>query len=227
MGVCLQFLKLRCGKILVRACRGMRQNQKYARRIRAKRRRILETMENIPELTDSTLVPVADSTDTRYNRSITARLMQADDTLKRYYSELKNELLSYQGVRCSIAWKQEMFKYKWQFIAKILLRGKTLCLFLNLDLANYEGSTYKVEDMSDKAISASTPVMYRIKNERRLRLAKELIADAAKRVGVTKGEQQHVDYAAELQFMDDDSLVEAGLSKLTAQTQYDAIMKKD
>lgn len=171
--------------------------------------------------------PVNETEDTRCNRSITARLMQADDELKGYYSELKNELMSYSGVRCSVAWKQEMYKRGWNHFAKILIKGKTLCLFLNLDAKKYEGTTYKVEDVSDKSINAGTPMMFRIKNERRLRLAKELIGDCALKLGLERGERQNVDYREKLVYKSDEELVALGLAKYTAQTEYDNIMKKD
>ncbi len=41
----------------------------------------------------------------KYNRSFTAKLIQSDEQTKRYYTELKNELLGYDGVKSRITWK--------------------------------------------------------------------------------------------------------------------------
>ena len=112
----------------------------------------------------------------RYNRSFEAKLIQSDDTVKRYYSELKNCLLSYKKVTSRISWRHESFRKGRPAAAKFVIRGKTLCLCLALDPENYEESKYIVDDMSRYAKFANTPLMYRIKNERRLRYAKELIA---------------------------------------------------
>lgn len=162
----------------------------------------------------------------RCSKSVTARLMQADDKLKYYYSEIKNELLSYVGVRCSVAWKQEMYKHRRQFVAKILIRGKTLCLYLNLDPAAYAGTTYKVEDVSGKGVNSTTHCLFRIKNNRRMRLAKELIAAVAAQEGLKKGENKNCDYVSLLPYKTDDELVDLGLAKYTEQTDYDDINER-
>ena len=41
----------------------------------------------------------------KYKKSFTAKLIQSDDEVKSYYSSLKNELLSYDGVKSRISWK--------------------------------------------------------------------------------------------------------------------------
>lgn len=149
----------------------------------------------------------------RYNRSFEAKLIQSDDTVKRYYSELKNCLLSYKKVTPRISWRHESFRKGRPAAAKFVIRGKTLCLCLALDPENYEESKYIVDDMSRYAKFASTPLMYRIKNERRLRYAKELIAFLFE--GTEPSGHEDEDFAA-IPYEDTQSLVERGLIKIVS-----------
>ena len=59
----------------------------------------------------------------RYNRSFTARITQADNDLKARYSELKNYLMSYAGVRARMSWKRETFHIGKHNIAAFVMRG--------------------------------------------------------------------------------------------------------
>ena len=149
----------------------------------------------------------------RYNRSFEAKLIQSDDTVKRYYSELKNCLLSFKKVTPRISWRHESFRKGRPAAAKFVIRGKTLCLCLALDPENYEESKYIVDDMSRYARFAGTPLMYRIKNERRLRYAKELIAFLFE--GTEPSGHEDEDFAA-IPYEDTQSLVERGLIKIVS-----------
>lgn len=114
----------------------------------------------------------------KYKKSFTAKLIQSDDSVKNYYSELKNELLSYNGVKARMSWKYETFYQGRVTLAKIAMRGKCPCLFLALDTKNITDDKYIVEDMSEVAAYEKTPCLYRIKNDRRLKYSRELIAAA-------------------------------------------------
>ena len=131
----------------------------------------------------------------RYDRSFEAKLIQADDTLKRWYSELKNELLSYKKVTSRLSWQHEAFRLGRGTVAKLVIRGKTLRIYLALDPSAYDGSKYVVEDASEHAKFEKTPLLYRIRSERRCRYAKELIAAAIAALGGDRGQEQDTDYA--------------------------------
>lgn len=132
----------------------------------------------------------------RYDRSFEAKLIQADDTLKRWYSELKNELLSYKKVTSRLSWQHEAFRLGRGTVAKLVIRGKTLRIYLALDPSAYDGSKYVVEDSSEHAKFEKTPLLYRIRSERRCRYAKELIAAAIAALGGDRGQEQDTDYAS-------------------------------
>lgn len=129
-----------------------------------------------------------------YNRSFTARIIQANDDLKARYSELKNYLLSYEGVSDKASWKRETFRYKGKGVAAFAVTGKTLCLYLAIEPAKFIGTKYAVEDMSSKRSSGSTPSMYRIKGDRRTAYAKQLIDIMFGERGAVKFNRKSEDY---------------------------------
>ena len=113
----------------------------------------------------------------RIIKSFTARLSQSTNESKNYYDNIKNELMSYKNVKSRISFKYETFKVGRNNIARLRFRGKTLCLYLALNPADYENTKYKVEDMSGISSSSEVPTMYRINLPRRANYAKELIFD--------------------------------------------------
>lgn len=149
----------------------------------------------------------------RYNRSFAAKLIQSDDKVKRWYSELKRELLSYKKVTARVSWRHESFRYGRPTAAKFVIRGKTLCLCLALDPAAYAESKYIVSDMSRYSKFAATPLLYRIKNERRCRYAKELIAKLFE--GAEAAVPPEEDFSA-IPYEDTQSLVEKGLIRIVS-----------
>ncbi len=130
----------------------------------------------------------------RYDRSFLARLIQSDDNTKKWYSKIKNELLSYRNVKDRISWKKETYKLNKDVVAKFGFRGKTLCLFLALDYAEYADSKYKLEDVSVNRSYADTPCMYRIKNEHRVKYAFELIQQMMDKRSAKRVEHVSEDY---------------------------------
>lgn len=133
---------------------------------------IAEEVEDEEELNEE----LAQEEFTRYNRSFIARIIQADDELKARYSELKNHILSYKNVYNKITWKREAFySDKRICVATFAIRGKTLCLFLAVDPAKFEGTKYKVEDRLSKRPHAKMPTMYRIRSDRSTKFAREML----------------------------------------------------
>ncbi len=111
----------------------------------------------------------------RYNRSFTARITQASNDFKGYYSELKNYILSFSGVKGAVTWRHEVFRRGRTNVASFMVRGKTLCMCLAADPALFEGTKYKVDDLSERNKHAKFPTMYRLKSDRKVGYAKELV----------------------------------------------------
>ncbi len=130
----------------------------------------------------------------RFDKSFHAKLIQSDDDIKRFYSMIKNELLSYKKVHDRMSWKRETYKGGGQCVAKMSFRGNTLCLFLPIDPNSLADSRYKVEDASGNKSSEDTPCLFRIKNEKRAHLAIDLIGFVMETLGVERTEHEEVDY---------------------------------
>lgn len=149
----------------------------------------------------------------RFNRSYTAKIIQGDEKLKEYYNELKNELLRYK-VKNRISWHYETFKTGRKLLARLAVRGKTLGLYLALDPKEYEDSEYKINDVSKVAKNADVPLLYKIKNDRRCRYAKELIAEVMEESGLEAGKHPGEDYASQYPYEETEPLIKRGLVKL-------------
>lgn len=130
----------------------------------------------------------------RYDRSFTARLIQSDNEIKDWYTELKNELLSYKKVHDRMSWKRESYNFGRLPFARLAYRGDTLCLYLPLDPESLADSKYKVESVADNTSYQDTPCLYRIKNNKRVKYAKELIAATAELLQTPRIERESQDY---------------------------------
>ncbi len=129
----------------------------------------------------------------RYSKSFTAKLIQSSDIIQGYYTDLKNALHSYNGVKSRISWKWDSINAGKAKLAKFGIRGKSLYLYLALDPAELEGTKYKVTTATAKAYVA-TPCLYKVNGTRKLKFALELVAMLATKLALTEGEVPTVDY---------------------------------
>ena len=111
----------------------------------------------------------------RYDRSFTAKLIQSSDEVKEWYGELKNYLLSFKKVHARTSWGRESFRIGRDCFARLVIKGKTLCILLAIIPPSCQDTKYKIEDLADMPSCKDTPCLYRIKSNRRLTYAKELI----------------------------------------------------
>lgn len=148
----------------------------------------------------------------RYLRSFEARVIQSDAEVKERYSRLKNYLLAYDKVSAQKSWKHESFRYKKSSAALLLIRGKTLCLCLAGNPDAFEGTKFAVEDLSLRNAATTTPILYRIKSNRRLNYAMQLIDIVFGQMEISKTEREEVDYT--VPFATTNSLIDLGLIKV-------------
>ena len=186
----------------------------------------IETAAEEEEEDDATLADFADEeteevevvvTETgrvlRYNRSFTARLIQGGDVLQARYTELKNYLLSYKKVKSRISWKRDSFHWGRQTVATFAIRGKTLCLCLATEPNQYEETKYKVKDLRIRSPKTKTPLLYQIRNERRVGYAKDLIDRMMEELGIERlAEAATEDYR--LPYETTEALIERELIKV-------------
>ena len=154
-----------------------------------------------------------------FDRSFTARIIQSNDALKARYSELKNYLLDHRGMRCRTSWKRETFSIGRKTIATFAVRGKTLMLYLACDPGKFDRTKYKVENMSEVASRRKTPLLFRIKSDRRTAYAKQLIDMVMDENGVPMTERKPQDFT--VPYRSTDELVKRGLIKITTQHGFD------
>ncbi len=118
------------------------------------------------------------------SRSFEEKLNDLSDDLRNGYNELKNEILGYNGTKATMGSGFEYVSAGRTTLVKFAVKGKTLCVYYDLETEKLN-SKYKVEKVESKKY-ASTPCLYRIKNNRRINYAKELIALVAKEQGLEK-----------------------------------------
>lgn len=144
----------------------------------------------------------------KYSKSFQAKLIQSGDTVKDYYSQLKNCLLSYKGVKSRMSWRWETFRLGRKTLAKLIMRGKTLSVALALNPDDYADTKYIVDNLSEVAAYADTHCLYKIKNDRRVKYAKELIDKLMQDNGLQSGlVQESVDYAAQYPYETTEALI--------------------
>jgi hypothetical protein len=178
---------------------------------------VKEVVRGIDKLTGMAII-------VRYNRSFTARLAQSSDENKAYYSSLKNEILSYKKANSRISWNCDSINAGREIIAKFVIRGKTLCLYLALNANDYNDSKYKVEAVDSKRYG-DVPCLYRIKNDRRAKYAKELIADVAAKYNLEKQERVEENYY--IPYETTEELIAKGLIKeLVSEQTYEQFMQR-
>lgn len=148
-----------------------------------------------------------------YRKSYTARLIQAEETVKNNYILIKQELLSYKKIKSRISWGAETFTYGRVKCAKLTVRGKNLLLNLKLMPKKYANSKYSITDCSEKKKFAEVPVSVKIRSKRSVKFAKELIYDMMNELNVLRTDKQpKID---PLNYEDTQSLIKKGYIKET------------
>lgn len=148
--------------------------------------------------------------DSGIKKSFTAQLMQASDDVKVWYFELKNCILCYEKTKEIMRWHNEKFYIGRNNVATLTMRGKTLSLYLALDPEEYSDK-FRVRLSQSEAYRKVTPCLFRIKSDKSVKQAKELIALLMADYGVMYVRTNHSIYA--LPYEDDDALVAKGLAK--------------
>ena len=152
--------------------------------------------------------------DIRYSRSFISNVIQGDETMKEYYSELKNHILSYEGVKSRLSWKFDSYNRGRDQLFKIKIRGKTICIYLALDPNNYDVSKYHHESI-DAKIFEDVPMLFKIKSGLGLRKAKQLVDDTMARFEIPQAEKpKFVDYVAKYPYTETEELVKQKLVKV-------------
>ena len=148
------------------------------------------------------------------SRSFTANLIQSNPQVKDYYNEIKNTILAHKGVKARTSWRCESYNRGRNQLFKLKIRGKTICLYCALDPESYDKAKY-FHEKTDAKNFAAVPMMVRIKSDRGLKKAKELIADVMAKFEIpTNAKAAEADYVADYPYDTTKNLVERGLIKI-------------
>lgn len=150
---------------------------------------------------------------TRYKRSFIAKICQSDETIKGYYSDLKNALMSYKKVHSQLNWSNDRFSYGGETVAKIGISGKTLCLYVALDPEEFPKTVYHQRYAGDKKMYEKTPMMLKVKSGVAVKRAVKLLELLMERNGAVKSGDAPVDYAAKYPYQSDEVLLREGQIK--------------
>lgn len=148
----------------------------------------------------------------KYNYTFEAKLIQSDDDVKDRYNEIKNCLFSYKNVKANMSKKRESFRVGREYLARLNLRGRTLCLYLATDPAKYADTKYKLKDVSGVSSTADTPAMLRLTSARRVTHGKELIAEMMAAHAIEQVEHKRENF--HVAYKSSEELERRGLAKL-------------
>lgn len=160
----------------------------------------------------------------RYKWTFMARLIQAPDEIKGFYSDLKNQLLSYNKVSSRVSSSYDSINLGRKGIAKFNVRGKTLYLYLALDPTQFDGTKYNVIASTSKKYEA-VPCLYKIKSERKFKWAKQLVDILAQQLGLVAGEVKNDDYRPASMTLSE-LIAQGYVKELVSKEDYDEYLRK-
>ena len=144
-----------------------------------------------------------------YDVSFVGRLHLIDVESQQRYVELKQELAKYSLLSDRISWKQERFSFHKVNLAKFVVRGKSLMIYFNIDVAKLENLNLRYEVLEgDKNYTIRVKLTNRLKQKSALELVKYVMY-----VNELKLRRKPLAVEYEVANYDEEKLVELGLAK--------------
>ncbi|MFA5283416.1 MAG: hypothetical protein WC366_02760 [Bacilli bacterium] len=131
------------------------------------------------------------------------RMLSADDSMKKNYLDLKNEVMSY-GVKSRVSNSGDTFRLHTKTYLKLTIAGKSLKLYFALNPKDYENTKLPITDAAHKGIYKEIPLVFKVKSELSVRRAKQLIADVMEKGNLEQGKVDNVDWIKELSNYEND-----------------------
>ena len=132
---------------------------------------------------------IFDSFNTREKIPFNKKLLGLSDEVKKYFSEVHNELISFEKVNYRISNKAITYKRGRKTLAKMVVRGKTLKLHLALGLEDYPKTVFFQEDSGNIKAYEEVPFTVKIKSSRGQNNAIKLVNNLAESNSLKKQEQ--------------------------------------
>lgn len=144
-----------------------------------------------------------------YDVSFVGRLHLIDIESQQRYVELKQELAKYSLLSDRISWKQERFSFHKVNLAKFVVRGKSLMIYFNIDVAKLENLNLRYEVLEgDNDYTIRVKLNNRLKQKSALELVKYVMY-----VNELKLRRTPLEVEYEVANYDEEKLVELGLAK--------------
>ena len=162
------------------------------------------------------VVPVPDDPGkfTRFKRSFKAKIIESDEEVKGFYFDLKNAFLSYSRISSQVSWSNDRYTFAGDTIAKVGVRGRTLCVYLALNPDEFPSSVYHQRFAGDTKMYEKTPMMVKVKSGVALKRAIRLVEMLMENLGAVKDDDRvPVDYSEEFAFRSEEQLLAEGLIK--------------
>lgn len=157
----------------------------------------------------------------RCSRSCMANIIQSENEgAKSYYSELKNHILSYEGIKSRMSWRYEAFSRGRQQLVRMKIRGKSVCVFLALDPNEFDPNKYFHKAIESKNFQ-KVPMLVRVKSDGALKRTKKLIDLVMEKAAIEPKEDfVGADYVAIHPYERTQALIDRGLIKILVPDGY-------
>ena len=162
---------------------------------------VLEEVKDVPKAE----VAVAEAVDNEDDRYVVKRVAFAEKMLtldaktQIYYEKIHNVFKSLRNINPRISMKGVSYRKGKELVAKISIRGKTMRLHLALNVNEFAQNVYFQKDLSDVKAYEEVPFMVKVKSDRGMKKAIDLINVLCDKKAIEKKTRfNQVDALAEL-----------------------------
>lgn len=114
------------------------------------------------------------------------KMLNTEVKNQEYYNELNNFFHGYRNINIRVSSKGVSYRNGRELVSKIIIRGKTIKLFLALDVNKFDNNVYFQRDSKDVKAYAEVPFTVKVKSDRGLKNAKKLIEAMCEEKGIEK-----------------------------------------
>ena len=126
------------------------------------------------------------------------KMFETEPIILQRYNELKNYIMSFKKIKSRVSNTADTFNIGREQLFKLSTSGKSLKLYLNLDVSNIE-SRFNIIDSSNVKSYEQVPAFLRIKSNRAMKYAYELIDRVISKFDLNKNPKYvEQDYVAQL-----------------------------
>ena len=105
----------------------------------------------------------------------TQKMLEADEKIQGYYDTIYNTFNSYRKINIRVSTKGVSFRLGRELVSKLTFRGKTIKLYLALDVTKFDENIYFQTDCSSQRAFKEVPLCVKVRSDRGLRNALKLI----------------------------------------------------